>query len=203
MRFMILMCFLVAACGDPIDPDLYLDRCEDTGFQGVFGEQDRGTLDCDNFRIFATLSRKLMIASGLATEDQITSLREHTVVLVRSTHAWIDPLTQILVMGHNDGYGNIMVGNLSILWHEEFHSVQASDCDWTTGMHEGWKVDGYYGLDNYFRFHTFQYREDPNPSKYGGVACKLGTLKPEMVDQLRGGDNPFNNDVDSFMETCP
>lgn len=199
MRYLLPLFLIAAACGDPINPDLYPAFCEDTGFQGVYGEMDRGDLDCDNFRQFAALSRQLMVQSGLQTDDELTALRLRTVILIRSTHSWIDPQSKNWIMGHNDGFGNIMLGNLGVLWHEEFHSVQESQCDWNTGSHAGWQVNGYYGLDNYFRFHTLDLREDPNPTEFGKPSCGLGTLTPEMVDRLRAVDKEWF-DVDYFMK---
>lgn len=140
---------MLVGCGSP--PPQW--TCEGTGFASVYADADWDASACDQFKVFAGLSKRILVESGAVTAERLDASRARANVRVLDSERFNDPISGSL-LGRNDN-GNITIGwHASILPHEELHTIDYDRGELLTFWHHAWTEKGYFALDDLMVFTT-------------------------------------------------
>lgn len=142
-RIALLAVTLLVGCGGP-NPRW---TCEGSGFSLVSADTDWDEAACGQFLSLSDLSRRILVDSGAVTAAQLDANRSGMRVDVLDAERFNDPIHGSL-LGRNDG-NRILIGvHLSILAHEELHTIDGQRGELLTTFHAGWESKGYLALDD-------------------------------------------------------
>lgn len=166
-----LWAVLLAGCGGV---ENYEGICPGTaGFEEIYTES--ATNNCDDIRERIELAKKLLVGSGLTTDEEFTHIAGSTRLYVRQVADWEDPMVGG-VQGDFNSFRGIRVNfTMSSLVHEFLHALQTAHAELSTYGHNDWNHNGYQGLDDFYYFLI---------TDNIGEACWSVSLPETMVERL-------------------
>lgn len=179
-----ILVLAVIGCG----PDLsqVQHTCGVPGYGTLYDSSN--SVDCIAAARRVALGNVLLISSGISDPVEYARLVSCTTLYVEKTDSW--ETSYGLVDGTNYiGDGIRLAPNMWALVHEELHGIQILRLQGNTTFHAGWKNNGYYALDSFYRYMldgTFSSSQaDPGD-------CEPDRFTDTQIQNLRNAQLPID-----------